>query len=76
MQSFHHWLGNCPDEAPAAENLATIIASAPGGISLDRLRRLCGLSPETLADVLRGLVMMGQVVVLKVGGQLTYWATG
>jgi hypothetical protein len=28
ISSFHDWLRNRPDEAPAAENLATIIASA------------------------------------------------
>jgi len=43
---------------------------------LDDLRRLVGLSPETLADVLRGLTASGQVVVLKVGGELRYRAAG
>jgi lambda repressor-like predicted transcriptional regulator len=75
MQSFHDWLGNRSDEAPAADRLATIIASAPGGISLDRLRRVVGLSPETLQDVLKALVATGQVTVLKVNGQMTYRAT-
>ncbi len=77
LPSFHDWLGNRAQEAPAAENLATLIASAgaAGGISLDRLRNLCGLSPETLQDILRALTATGQVVVLKVNGQMVYRAT-
>ena len=71
--SFRDWLGDRAQEAPAAENLATLIASAGTvGISLDRLRRLCGLPPETLQDVLRGLVMTGQVVMLRINGQMVY----
>ena len=74
--TFHDWLGNRTQEAPAAENLATLIASAgAAGISLDRLRTLVRLSPETLQDIIRSLVATGQVVVLKVGGQMTYRAT-
>jgi lambda repressor-like predicted transcriptional regulator len=74
--TFHEWLRNRSDEAPAAENLATIIANAgAAGVSLDRLRRVVGLSPETLADVLKALVATGQVLVLKVNGQMTYRAT-
>jgi predicted transcriptional regulator len=73
--SFREWLATRSDEAPAAENLATIIAIAgAAGISLDRLNRLCGLSAETLADVLKALVASGQVTVLKVGGQIVYRA--
>ena len=74
--SFHEWLRSA-DEAPAAENLATLIASAgAAGVSINRLRGLCGLSPETLADVLRGLVMAGQVTVLKVNEEMVNRATG
>jgi predicted transcriptional regulator len=73
MQSFHEWLGNRAQEAPAADNLATVIASAgAAGVSVDRLRRLVGLSPEALQDVLRGLVATGQVQVVNVGGELRY----
>ena len=61
LSSFSEWLGNRSQEAPAADRLAALIASAPGGISADRLRRLCGLPPEALADVLRALVATGQV---------------
>jgi lambda repressor-like predicted transcriptional regulator len=57
--------------------VATLIASAgSAGVSLDRLRRVVGLQPETLADVLKVLVATGQVVVLKVNGQLVYRAAG
>jgi predicted transcriptional regulator len=74
--SFHKWLEQRSDEAPAADRLATLIASTPSGISLDRLRRLCGLKPETLQDILRSLTATGQVVVVKIGGQMVYRATG
>jgi predicted transcriptional regulator len=74
--SFYEWLRNRPDEAPAADNLATIIASAgAAGVSVDRLRRVVGLSPETLQDILKSLTATGQVDVLKVNGQMTYRAT-
>jgi len=74
--TFSDWLKNRSDEAPAAENLATLIAGAgAAGISLDRLRTLVGLSPETLQDILRSLVFAGQVTVLKVNGQMTYRTT-
>jgi hypothetical protein len=62
--SFHDWLNNRPDEAPAAEKLATLIAGAgAAGISHDRLRRLVRLPPETLQDILRSLAETGQVTV-------------
>ena len=71
MPSFPEWLEKRPDEAPAADRLATIIASAgAAGISIDRLRRLCGLFPETLQDLLRFLAAAGQVTMLKVNGQM------
>ena len=75
MQSFHDWLGNRAQEAPAAESLATLIAST-GGISLDRLRTLVPLPYETLQDIIRSLVATGQVVALKVNGQLVYRVAG
>ena len=74
--SFHDWLRNRADEAPAAENLVTIIASAGvGGVSLERLRALVPLSPETLQDVLKALVATGQLTILKIGGQFVYRTT-
>ncbi len=76
MQSFSDWLANRSQVPSQADRLATLIASAgAAGVSLDRLRRLCGLSPETLADVLKGLVMTGQVTMLKINGELTYRTT-
>ena len=72
--SFHEWLRR-PDEAAAAEKMATIIAGAgAAGISVDRLRRIVGLYPETLQDVLKALVATGQVKALKVGGEMVYRA--
>jgi len=75
--SFSEWLEHRPDEAPAAEKLATLIASAgAAGISLDRLRILVRLSPETLQDILKSLVATGQVVVMKIGGEMRYRVAG
>ena len=74
--TFSDWLGNRAQEAPASDRLAMLIASAgAAGVPLDRLRRLCGLSPETLQDILRALTATGQAQVVKVGGQLVYRAT-
>jgi hypothetical protein len=74
--SFHDWLENRPNEAPAAESLATLIAqSGAVGISLDHLRRIIRISPDSLDDLLRALVSSGQVIVLKVNGERVYRAT-
>jgi DNA-binding IclR family transcriptional regulator len=63
------------DEAPAAERLALVIArSGPAGVTLDGLRRVVRLSPETLHDLLRTLTAAGQVTALKVNGRMTYRA--
>ena len=77
MQPFHAWIDQRSQEAPAAENLATVIAqSGAAGISLDRLRRLLPLAPETLQDILRSLVATGQVEVVSVGGRIVYRVAG
>ena len=74
--SFDSWLQTKSQEAPAADRLATIIAGAgTAGVSLDRLRRVVGLPPETMQDILKSLVATGQVRVLKVNGQMVYRAT-
>jgi hypothetical protein len=74
--SFHEWLRNRSDEAPAAESLATLIAGAgAAGISHDHLRRVVSLRPEVLTDLLRALEVSGQVTVVKVNGQRVYRAT-
>jgi hypothetical protein len=75
--SFHEWLGNRPEEVPDATRLALVIArSGAAGISLDSLRRVVRLSPETLQDLLRALTAAGQVEVLKVNGKMVYRAAG
>jgi predicted transcriptional regulator len=51
-----------------------VAQAGAAGVSLDRLRRLCGLSPETLADVLRALTATGQVEMVEVGGRIVYRA--
>ncbi len=76
MQSFHDWLRSAED-APEADRLAMLVAQAgAAGISLDRLRRLVQISPETLADLLKVLVAGGQVTMLKVGGKMVYRVVG
>jgi predicted transcriptional regulator len=77
MQSFHAWLEHRPDEAPGATQLALVIAqSGAAGISREGLRRVVGLSDETLKDLLKALTATGQIQVVKVDGQLRYRATG
>ncbi len=76
MQPFHEWLDSRSQEAPAAENLALVIAkSGTAGVSLDSLRRVVQISPETLQELLKALVMAGQVTVVRVGGQMVYRTT-
>ena len=55
-------------EVPDATTLALAIAkSGAAGVSVDRLRRVVGLPPHTLEDLLWALAVTGQVVMLKVG---------
>jgi DNA-binding IclR family transcriptional regulator len=73
--SFHEWLARRPDEAPAAENVATLIArSGTTGISRDDLARALRVPPETLEDLLRALVTAGQVAASKAGRERRYRA--
>jgi lambda repressor-like predicted transcriptional regulator len=58
------------DLAPMA-----VAQAGAAGVCLADLQRLCGLSPETLADVLRGLVATGQVEMVEAGGEIRYRAT-
>jgi hypothetical protein len=75
--SFHEWLAHRPDEALAADRLATVIAQAgASGISRDELARAVRLRPDTLQDVLMSLSATGQVAVFKANGELRYRATG
>jgi hypothetical protein len=75
MRSFWQWLEHVADDPSAADNLATLIAQAGAiGVSLDRLRKVVRLSPESLDDVLRSLVSAGQVVIVQVNGERVYRA--
>ena len=77
MSSFQGWLDRRFQDAPQADRLATLIAQAgAAGVSLNRLRRLCGLRAETLQDLLKALVATGQVVMLRVNGELRYRVAG
>jgi predicted transcriptional regulator len=74
--SFQEWLAKRPEEVPDTMRLAMLIArSGTAGISREGLRRVCGLSSDTLDDLLKALVAAGQVRVLKVNGQMVYRAT-
>jgi hypothetical protein len=74
-KSFHEWLENRQEEIPDATQLALQIArSGAAGISRQDLEKTLLLSPETLDDLLKGLVVAGQVVVVSVGGRMVYRA--
>ena len=71
--SFHEWLGNRTEEIPDATQLALQIArSGAACVSRHDLEKVLSLSPDTLDDLLRGLVVAGQVVAVKVGGVRMY----
>ena len=73
LPSFSEWLDDRPPEVPDAGAVALRIAQAgTAGVSLDQLRKVVRASPETLDNMLRGLLTAGQVTVLKVGGELVY----
>ncbi len=76
MQTFHQWLEHVADDPSAAYDVANLIAQAGAvGVSLQCLRKVVRLSPESLDDVLKGLLAAGQVVLLKVNGARVYRAT-
>ena len=74
--AFRAWLEQRVEEVPDSGRLALVIADAAGGISLDRLRRVAGIRPEVLDDLLRALLVSGQIVALKVNGERVYRAAG
>jgi hypothetical protein len=77
MRSFLEWLDHRLPQVPDAASLALLIArSGAAGVSRDDLRRLAGIPPETLDDLLRGLMAAGQVVMVKVGGKIVYRMVG
>ena len=71
--SFHEWLEHRVQEVPDATTLALAIARS-GGVSREGLEKVVRISPETLNELLRALIAAGQVVVVKVGGQMVYRA--
>jgi hypothetical protein len=73
MRSFWQWLEHAADDPSAADTVATLIAQAGAvGVSVECLRKVVRLSPETLDDVLKGLLASRQVVLLKVNGARVY----
>jgi len=75
LPSFYEWLGNRAQEVPDTGRLALVIAQS-GGMTREGLAKVVRLPPETLDDLLRALVAAGQVVMLKVGGEMVYRAAG
>ena len=75
LPSFPQWLENRPPEVPDIGSLVlTIAQSGTAGVSLDRLCDVIGSSPETLKSMLQALVVSGQVVMVRVNGELVYRA--
>jgi hypothetical protein len=73
--SFRAWLEHRVEEVPDSANLALSISQSGAGISLDQLRRVAGIRPEVLDELLQALITAGQVVALNVGGERVYRAT-
>ena len=77
LPSFRLWLEHRREIVPDAGALALALArSGVAGMSRDNLRRLAGIPPDTLDDLLRAMLASGQVVVLKRDGQLVYRMAG
>ena len=77
MNSFQNWLEHRLSTIPDATSLGLVINQAgPRGIARDELLRRTGVSPDVLETVLKGLLAAGQVVMVKVGGELRYRAAG
>jgi hypothetical protein len=78
MQPFRSWLeDHRPPQVPDAGSLVLAIArSGAAGMSRDDLRRLAGIPPDILSDLLRAMVVSGQVVMVKVGGKIVYRMAG
>lgn len=75
MRSFWKWLEHVGNDPSAADTVATLIAQAGAvGISVQCLRKIVRLSPESLDEVLKGLLASRQVVLLKVNGARVYRA--
>jgi hypothetical protein len=75
MRSFWRWLEHIADDPSAADSVATLIAQAGAvGVSLECLRKVIRLSPESLDEVLKALLASKQVVLLKVDGARVYRA--
>jgi predicted transcriptional regulator len=73
MRTFLKWLEHVADDPSAADTVATMIAQAGAvGVSVECMRKVVRLSPETLDEVLKGLLASKQVVLLKVNGARVY----
>jgi hypothetical protein len=73
MRTFLKWLEHVADDPSAADTVATMIAQAGAvGISVQCLRKVVRLTPESLDEVLKGLLASRQVVLLKVNGARVY----
>jgi len=78
MLPFRLWLEeHRPHQVPDAAALALLIVrSGAAEVSREDLRRLAGIPPDILDDLLQGLMASGQVVMLRRNGQLVYRMAG
>ena len=73
MWSFWQWLEHVADDPSAAADVATLIAQAGAvGVSLEGLRKVVRLTPQTLDEILKALLASKQVVLLKVNAARVY----
>ncbi len=73
--SFREWLERRPVEVPDATTLALAIAkSGAAGVSREELEKVVQVSPDALDELLKALVSAGQVVIVKVNGQIVFRA--
>ena len=77
IPTFRLWLDHRLQQVPDATTLALIIArSGAAGVSREELSRALGVPGETVENLLRGLVVAGQVVMFSVGGKIVYRMAG
>jgi hypothetical protein len=78
LPSFRSWLEDHRlQQVPDAGAIALLIArSGAAGVSREGLARAIGVPSEALEPLLRAMVVSGQVVMVKVGGELRYRAAG
>ena len=76
LPSFRAWLEHRLQEVPDAMGLALLIAqSGAAGFSREELSAALDIPSEAIEPLLRAMVVAGQVVMLKVNGDIVYRAS-